>query len=76
MLKISFQSSKKPNEVLEGAESFFVEKGLKTDEKDESSIGFQSNEGYVRLNVTHQSEVTIETVEWENQVKQFAERYK
>ena len=76
MLKISFKSSKKPQEILLGAERFFVEQGLKTVEKEESAIGFQNAAGYVRVDVTHQSEVTVETSEWERQVKQFVERYK
>ena len=76
MLKLSFKSSKKPQEILLGAETFFVEQGLRTVEKEESSIGFQNTAGYVRVDVSHQSEVTVETAEWEHQVKQFAERYK
>ena len=45
MLKISFKSSKKPREILEGAETFFVEQGLMTVEKEDSSIGFQNTRG-------------------------------
>ena len=73
MLKISFKSSKKPNQILRAAETFFVRQGLRKVSKEGSFIGFQNAAGYVRLNVTHQSEVIVETVGLEDKVKQFAE---
>jgi len=79
MLQLSFMSSKRPEDILLGAEAFFVQQGLKTVEKNDTSIGFQSGQngvGFVRVNVTHLGGVTVETVKWEQQVRQFAELYK
>lgn len=73
MLKISFKSSKKPDQILRVAETFFVRQGLRKVRKEGSLIDFKSSAGYVRLNVTHQSEVIVETVGLEDTVKQFIE---
>jgi hypothetical protein len=76
MLKISFKSARKPNDILKGAKTFFRQEGLKADQEDDWSIGFRDTAGYVSVDVTHEGEVSVETVGWEKSVKQFAERYR
>jgi hypothetical protein len=76
MLKISFKSSRKPTHILNEAKFFFERQGLKPTLKQENRIRFENNRGHVSLEVTHQSEVTVETENFDQLVKEFADQVK
>lgn len=78
MLKLSFKTSKRRDEIINEAESFFKEKGLVTKEKGDCCIHMEGGGGYVRVDVVDdgEREVTLETREWEYQVKQFAAQHR
>jgi len=76
MLKMSFKSSRKPDQIIQDAEVFFGRRGLKPALKRDVSVRFESDRGFVDIEVTHQSEVTVETGNLEPLVKQFAEQVK
>jgi hypothetical protein len=77
MLKISFRTSKKREQIVNEAEKFFKEKGLITKEKGDCCLQMEGGGGYVRLDIAEndKNEVTLETREWEYQVKQFIEQH-
>lgn len=77
MLKLSFKTSKKRDEIINQAESFFKEKGLVTKEKGDCCVHMEGGGGYVRVDVVDdgEREVTLETREFEYQVKQFAAQH-
>jgi hypothetical protein len=77
MLKISFKTSKKREQIVNEAEKFFKEKGLITKEKGDCCPQMEGGGGYVRLDIAEndKNEVTLETREWEYQVKQFIEQH-
>jgi len=74
LLRLSFKTSKRREEIVNEAESFFNERGLVTKEKGDCCVHMEGGGGYVRLDVVDngEREVTLETREWEYQVKQFA----
>lgn len=74
MLKVSFTTSRKRDDILNEAESFFNKNGLSTTEKGDCCLTMEGGGGYVRVDVVEneKNEVTVETREWDYQVKQFA----
>jgi len=77
LLRLSFESSKKKDHVLEDAERHFKEIGLVTREKGDCCIHMEGGGGYVRVDITENDkiEVTLETREWDYQVRQFVQLY-
>lgn len=77
MLKLSFKT-KKGREILDDVERFFVDKGLRTTEKGDCCIHMEGGGGYVRVDLVEngETEVTLESREWDYQVKQFAEQHR
>jgi len=74
LLRLSFKTSKRREEIVNEAESFFNERGFVTKEKGDCCVHMEGGGGYVRVDVVDngEREVTLETREWEYQVKQFA----
>ncbi len=77
MLKLSFRTSKKSQDIIGEAESFFRDKGLEAKEKGDCCLQMEGGGGYVRIDTVENkdTEVTLETREWDYQVKQFAEHH-
>ena len=79
MLRLSFQTAKRSDEVLSDAEEFFQKQGLDTCERAADSVQLENGGGYVRVQVANGEqdgrEVTLLTQEWEYQVKEFAAQY-
>jgi len=77
LLKLSFKSSKRKEQVLEDAERYFKEIGLVTREKGDCCIHMEGGGGYVRVGIVENDkmEVTLETREWDYQVRQFVQLY-
>lgn len=71
MLKLSFKTSKQPVEIMNQAEKFFEGYGLRIAEKGQNAMRMEGGGGYVRIEAAHgpQTEVTLETREWEFPVK-------
>jgi hypothetical protein len=78
LLKLSFKTAEEPVEILNEAEVFFRERGLRVKEKGSCTLNLEGGGGYVRVDIFDNgaSEVTIETREWESSVKEFATRHK
>jgi hypothetical protein len=77
LLRPSFKTSKEPVKVLSEAEFFFKDRGLSVIEKSECCLQLEGGRGYVRIDLQENGgrEVTLETREWENPVKEFARRH-
>jgi len=77
LLRLSFESAKKKGQVLEEAERYFKEIGLVTREKGDCCIHMEGGGGYVRVEIAEndKTEITLETREWDYQVRQFAQLY-
>ena len=78
MLKLSFKTSEEPVEILNEAEAFFRDWGLRVREKGSCTLSLEGGGGYVRVDINDNGvrEVTIETREWESPVKEFATKHK
>ncbi len=77
MLRLSFRTSKKSQDIIEDCEKFFQDKGLETKERGDCCLQMEGGGGYVRVDVVENKdrEVILEAREWDYQVKQFAEQY-
>jgi hypothetical protein len=65
-----------PKTVLKKAEDYFGGLGLNLSSKEENAISWEGPVGYVNINVYpgKESEVDINTLEWDSQVKKFLQR--
>jgi hypothetical protein len=65
-----------PKIVLKKAEDYFGALGLKLSSKEENGISWDGPVGYVTIRIYpgEESEVDINTVEWDSQVKKFLQR--
>jgi hypothetical protein len=65
-----------PQVVLQKAEEYFGNLGLKLTSRDDNSLSWEGTRGYVTLHIypSEQSEVDIITTEWDSQVKKFLQR--
>ena len=77
MLRLSFRTSKKNQDIIREAEGFFQNKGLETKEKGDCCLQMEGGGGYVRVDIVEakEREVILETREWEYQVKEFVEHH-
>lgn len=77
LISLSFKTSKKPKEILDEAEQYFIAEGLKVKEKDECCLRLEGAGGYVSVSVSEKetTEVNLEGREWDYQIKKFVERF-
>ena len=77
MIRFSFKTSQKPKEIIESAEQFFRNVGLKVTEKGNCCLNLEGGGGYINITVSENDTTEVELVgrEWEYQIKEFAEKY-
>ena len=77
IIRLSFKTSQKSEEIIESAEQFFLNMGLKVIEKGDCCINFEGGGGYINVTVSENDVTEVELVgrEWEYQMKEFAEEY-
>jgi hypothetical protein len=77
MLRLSFKTSKGRIKFLNEAEDFFRGRGLRVTQRGYSYLLLEGGGGYVRIDVQENGDrqATLETREWENPVKEFAQNH-
>ncbi len=77
MIHISTKTRQKPEEVIEKAVQYFSrELGLKLTDRSICGAYFEGAGGHVKisLSVNDETEVEVESREWENQAKEFLKK--
>ncbi len=77
IIRMSFKTSLKTEEIIDSAEQFFRNVGLKVKEKGYCCINFEGGGGYINVTISNNDATEVELVgrEWEYQIKKFAEKY-
>ena len=77
MLRLSFETSLKPEEVIDQAEEYFMKVGLEVKEKGQCCLRLEGGGGYVNLDIYEKKRTEVELTgrEWEYHIKKFAEKF-